>query len=147
VIPQCLGGGNAAQIPQGFEGIKVAGSYTIDTTDPDHQLFQAAMKKWGKGEFTGTAPTGWQAILGLARALSGLTGEVTRETVNTAIKTMQPQDIPLGVGGKFQCDGKQIQLGPNVCSKSGLIGDGDKDGNVRNFKLVEVDDLLKLPSS
>ncbi|WP_109524573.1 ABC transporter substrate-binding protein [Nocardia aurea] len=149
-VAQCLGDETAAtSIPGGYAGLLVATQFSVDPTQNDTKLFDAVIDKYTNDKIkTGTAPTGFQSVLGFARAMTGIQGEVTRATVSAHLSTMSvPQPMPLGAGATFQCGNKVIAIAPNICAKDGLLGRAQEDGTVVDVKTVDVSPLLKPPTA
>lgn len=149
VIGQCIGDETAAaQIPGGYEGLVVAPMYSLDPSAQDTKIFHAVIDKYTSGKVkTGTAPAGFQAMLGFARAMAGYQGPVSRVNVNAYLAAMpKAQPIPLGAGATFQCGRKFVALTPSICAKESLVGRAKADGTVTDIKVVDVSGLLKLPS-
>ncbi|MCU1346627.1 MAG: putative branched-chain amino acid transport system [Acidimicrobiia bacterium] len=148
VIAQCITSTSAAGIPGGYKGMQETTVYSTDPSDAENKLYKAAMDKYAKGTdpyANGVTSGGWAVVLGLARGLQGLIGDVTPATVKATLASMPPTPVPLGGGVTFQCTGKQIAITPAVCSTGALQATlnqaGQPDGG---FKPLDVVDLLKL---
>ena len=145
IIPQCM---DAAlrESATNLEGVEMT---TFTTTDPDSeefQLYDAVMETYADANVDrgGTAPSGYQAVLGFARAMAGLTGEVTPETVQAALAAMPPTPMPLADGITYQCNGQQVSLGPNICSTDVLQTELDAEGNAKEYTVLEGASVLDL---
>jgi branched-chain amino acid transport system substrate-binding protein len=128
-----------------LEGIEVVAGTSFDHDDEEYQLFTAVMEKFASKEVQvngGPAVNGYSAMLALARGTSGLEGEVTRDTVRTAISTMTAQLKPVGGGLEFRCNGPD-KTQTSVCSSGGLVATLDKDGQYTNWEVVDGSKLLK----
>jgi branched-chain amino acid transport system substrate-binding protein len=122
---------------------------TTATSDPDseqYQQYQAVMQTFAGEDAVlgGTAPQSYQVVLAFARAMEGVTGEVTPEVVREALTAMPLTELPLGDGIMFQCNGQQVAITPNICSKDVLQTTLNADGEPGEFTLLEGGDLLDL---
>ncbi|WP_406274301.1 ABC transporter substrate-binding protein [Nocardia sp. NBC_00881] len=148
VIGQCIGDETtAAQIPGGYADLLVAPQSATDPSAQDTKIYDAVIDKYTDGKLkTATAPTGYQAVLGFARAMTGFQGEATRQNITAYLGAMpSPQPMPLGAGITFQCGSKVVAIAPNICAKEGLLGTAEEDGTVVDIKAVDVTGLLKPP--
>jgi branched-chain amino acid transport system substrate-binding protein len=144
LISQCIDDAVLDQATN-LEGVAVT---TFATTDPDsgeHRLYRAVMSTFAgdDADLGGVAPSGYQAVLGLARAMSGLTGDVTPDSVEAAFAAMGPTPMPLADGITYQCDGEQVALAPNVCSTDVLSTTLDASGNATTYDILPGADLLE----
>lgn len=120
---------------------------TFATTDPgseEFHLYEAVMATYA-GESVdrgGVAPSGYQAVLGFARAMAELEGDVTPDSIEAALAAMPPTPMPLADGITFQCDGQQVELAPNVCSTDVLRTELDAEGNATDYSIMEGAPLL-----
>jgi branched-chain amino acid transport system substrate-binding protein len=115
---------------------------TFATTDPDSdefQLYNAVMDTYADpdAERGGVAPGGYQTVVGFARAMDGLTGDVTAESVQSAFASMQPTPMPLADGITYQCDRHQVSLAPSICSTDALWTELDADGNGTDYHVLD----------
>ncbi|MGO4256402.1 ABC transporter substrate-binding protein [Marmoricola sp. RAF53] len=148
VVGQCIGDSAlASQIPGGYDGLLVSTETSTDPGQEETKVFDAVIDKYTDAKIkTGTAPTGYQVVLGFARALSGMTGTIDRRTVAAYLGAMpSPQPMPLGAGSTFQCGSKPVAIAPNICSPEGMVGIARADGALTDVKSVDVTDLLQLP--
>jgi branched-chain amino acid transport system substrate-binding protein len=128
-----------------LEGIQVVAGTSFDHDDAEYQLFTAVMEKFASKDVQvdgGPAVNGYSAMLALARATSGLKGEVTRDTVRTAITTMTAQLKPVGGGLEFRCNGPDKSQ-TSVCSSGGLVATLDKEGQYTDWEAVDGSAILK----
>jgi branched-chain amino acid transport system substrate-binding protein len=65
---------------------------------------------------TGETVDGYQGMLGLVRAVAGLTGTPTPASITAAIKAAKNVPLPAGGGINFTCNGKALARLPSVCS-------------------------------
>jgi branched-chain amino acid transport system substrate-binding protein len=146
VISQCVSPSGVSSIPGGYSGMKEATVTSSDPADPDVKLFKAVMSTYAPGaQIVDTTPGAFSTVLGFAHAMSGLTGDVTPASVQTAFQTMSPQPLPLSGGATFQCNGKQISFAPAVCATGVLEATLDTSGSTTGgFKPLDVSSLLKL---
>ena len=148
LITQCIGDDEIGeQIPGGYADMPIAASRTLDPTNEDVQIFQAALEKYnGKGTEEGASA--YVGLLGLQRALEGIEGEITRETIAARLSAMpEPLPLPLGAGVTFQCGTKPIPITPNICTKEGLVGKSEEDGTIVDLKPIDVGYLFVQPTT
>jgi branched-chain amino acid transport system substrate-binding protein len=148
LISQCLASGSAAGIPGGYTGATEVTVATTDPTDPDVQLYEAAMKQWAPGTApfaNGVTQGGFATVLAFARAMKGLTLPATSANIEAAFKSMPATPLPFGGGGTFQCNGTVVAIVPDVCSAGALSVSLDASGNPSgSFTPLDVASLLKL---
>jgi branched-chain amino acid transport system substrate-binding protein len=122
---------------------------TASSTDPaTHEvaLFNAVMAAYAHGTSltTTSAQGGYAVVLGFARAMTGISGAITPDTVlNTAV-AMKPQPLPLAKGLTFQCTQKQVSFAAAICSTGYLATTLDSRGNPTKYKPIDLSALLKL---
>jgi branched-chain amino acid transport system substrate-binding protein len=128
-----------------LEGIQIVAGTSFDHEDAEYQLFAEVMEKFASKEVQmdgGAAVNGYSAMLAFARATSGLEGDVTRDTVRTAITTMTAQLKPVGGGLEFRCNAPDKSQ-TSVCSAGGLVATLDKEGQYINWEPVDGSAILK----
>jgi len=148
VIAQCISATSAASIPGGYAGVKLVTEATNAPTDADVKIYTAAMAKYSPDTppFVNGVTQGAFAVLwAFARATSGITGDVTSTSVETAFTTATAQPLPFGGGTTFQCTGTQVAITPSVCSTGALEATLDQSGNpTGTFTPLDATALLKL---
>jgi branched-chain amino acid transport system substrate-binding protein len=103
--------------------------------DKEAQIYRAVMAKYAPETSTaGAAVNGYQSMLGFIRAAGGVQGDVTAESVVTAISSAKDVPVPVGHGATMTCDGKQFPGLTAICNASSLIGTLD-GGKVVSFEL------------
>lgn len=145
VIPQCFD----QSFLDNVTNLEGAIMLTTSTTDPDseeYQLYRAAMTTYGGDDIDlgATAPQAYQAVVGFARAMEGLDGDVTPASVEKALLEMPPTPMPLADGLTFQCDRKQVSIAPNICSLDVLQTTLDADGKAGEFTVLAGAEVLDL---
>ena len=148
LIAQCISSGSSAGIPGGYAGDIVITVASTAATDPDVQLYKAAMKEWAPGTdpfANGVTQGGFATVLAFARSMKGLTLPATSASIEAAFASMAPTPLPFGGGGTIQCDGKQVSITPAICSAGALSASLDAQGNpTGSFTPLDVSSLLKL---
>lgn len=145
VIPGCINS-STAKLAGSLAGIKVITPNSNDPTTAEFKLYAAVMGTYAPGaDLGGLSPSGYQAVVGFARALAGLTGDVTRTSILTALKKMPSTPMPLADGITYKCDGQQVPIAPNICSTQVLVGTLTADGAVdsHGYSVLNVGNLLK----
>jgi branched-chain amino acid transport system substrate-binding protein len=129
-----------------LDGVKVIAGNSFDHDDAEYKLYAAVMEKFAskKVELDGAAPAanGFTVTLAFARAVAGLEGTATRESVRAAISSMSAQKLPIGGGLTFRCnqpDPTQI----SVCSTGALGTTLDANGEPAEYEVLDVSSLLK----
>jgi branched-chain amino acid transport system substrate-binding protein len=145
VIPQCI---DQALI-ESATNLEGALLTTYTTTAPDSeefQLYNAVMDTYADPdtERRGPAPGGYQAVVGFARAMDGLTGDVTAESIQSTFTGMEPTPMPLADGISYQCDGQQVAVVPAFCSTDILWTELDAEGNGTNYQVLDGASLPEL---
>jgi branched-chain amino acid transport system substrate-binding protein len=145
IIPQCIDDALLSSATN-LEGAIVTSFTTSDPDSEEFQLYEAVLDTYAGDDLDrgGTAPGGYQAVVGFARAMAGLQGEVTAESVQAALAAMPATPMPLADGITFRCDGKQVAIGPNFCSTDVLRTELDADGRPGPFSVVEGGPLLDI---
>ncbi|CAN5151374.1 ABC transporter substrate-binding protein [soil metagenome] len=150
VISQCLSDAGAKSIPGGYEGVRVVTTSDLDPSDDETKLFSAILEKYGDGAAESViSASGYSPMLGLINALNAAEiTDVSPAGVIAALRSAPPTTYPLGAGAKFQCNGEQMAISPNVCTADGILASATADGKLENYELVPADaDLYSLPSS
>lgn len=145
IIPHCIDE-SLTESASNLEGVFLT---TMNTTDPDseeYQLYDAVLEQFGgeDAERGGVAPSGYQAVVGFARAMEGLTGEVTPESIDAAFAAMPPTPMPLADGITYQCNRQQVEVAPNFCSTDVLWTELDAEGNGVDFQVLPGADLTEM---
>ncbi|HEY8545886.1 MAG TPA: ABC transporter substrate-binding protein [Acidimicrobiales bacterium] len=92
---------------------------------------------------TGVA-AGTGAVMNLVRAMEGLTGEVTKDTVMAQMQAAADVPLWLADGQTFTCDGSAVAMMPNVCSVGFYIGTLTAEGGVEDPVPVDPTSLFEL---
>jgi branched-chain amino acid transport system substrate-binding protein len=118
----CLNTSTLTALGSAMNGVRIFGRSDTQSDDPEAQLYRYVMAKYyPKDSPSGDAVTGYQGMLGLARALSTLTGDPTAATITTAIKAAANVPLPAGAGLAFTCDGKAMAGLPSNCSAADVV--------------------------
>jgi branched-chain amino acid transport system substrate-binding protein len=146
-IDRCLDKAGAASINGGYAGLTIFTSANLDPAQQETKLFHQIMDMNGV-TVDPDATVAYQAMSAFFRAgdASGDLKDFTPAGLMTAIRAMPPVDIPLGGGGKFQCDGNAISLSKAFCSTQGIVAKADKDGNLSDFQTITDPDVYKFPT-
>lgn len=146
-IDRCLDKASAASIPGGFKGMTVFTPASLDPAADDTKLYDAILRKYSPGVTSNANySTGYQAMMGLIRALNQApVTDFTSAGFVAAIKAAKAVPIPLGGGGTFTCDGKQIFVSPAICSSGGITADATADGGVENFSAISDPTIYNPP--
>ena len=149
-ISQCLSDAGASTIPGGYAGIQVLSASDLDPENPETKLFDAVMARYGDGgQASIHGAQGYSPMLGFIRALNAAkVSGTTPAAIDAAIKSAPPTLYPLGAGGAFQCNGKQMAIAPNVCSSTGIMATAKADGTLSDYQLIPSDpELYSLPAA
>lgn len=147
-LSQCLSPAGAKTIPGGYAGVKVVTTSDLDPANPETKLFNAVVAKYGGGA-TLVGAQGYSPMLGLINALNAAkVTDVSPAGIAAGLKSAPATTYPLAAGAKFQCDGKQMPMSPNICSSDGILADAQADGTLTNYQLIPADPkLYSLPSA
>ena len=128
----CLNTSTLTAVGSAMNGVRVFGRSDTQSDNPEAQLYRYVMTKYyPTANPTGDTVTGYQGMLGLVRAVSGLTGDPTPATITAAIKATKNASLPAGAGLTFTCNGKQFPGLPSNC------GAGDVVLTVQNGKATD----------
>jgi branched-chain amino acid transport system substrate-binding protein len=135
-------------------GDTLAGSYLATNSSgesADAEVYAGMLAKYAPDEDIDPDPivssgvsAGVSAVLNLVRAMQGLTGEVTKDTVMAQMKAAKDVPLWLADGQTFTCDGSAVSILPNVCSAGFFIGTLTADGQVEDPTPVDASALFKL---
>jgi branched-chain amino acid transport system substrate-binding protein len=145
VNPQCLGADMAENVSGGIDGVQVATTESLDASDPEVALYEAVLAQYAEEDIEphlSTTSGGYAIVVGFARAMSGLTGNVTPDTVRSSMASMSPQPLPLLDGQTFQCDRSLFTLTPAVCSSGIAIVTLDADGNPTDTEAFDTAPII-----
>jgi branched-chain amino acid transport system substrate-binding protein len=136
-------------------GDTLAGSY-LATNSPggeteDSAIYGAIVEKYAPDEDidpdpikSGGVVAGTGAVLNFVRAMEGLTGEVTKETVLAQMKAAKDVPLFLADGQTFTCDGTAIPLLKNICSATFFVGTLTAEGELEDAVSVDPSALFVL---
>jgi len=143
-ISQCVSAAGAQSIPGGYEGVQVATTADLDPANPETKLFNAVIAKYGDGgKPTLLGTQGYAPMLALINALNAAKiTDTSAAGVIAAIKSAPATTYPLAAGAKFQCNGKQMAISPNVCSSNGILASAKADGTLTDYQLIPADPTL-----
>ena len=135
-------------------GDVLAGSFLATVSSgqgEDTDIYGAITEKYAPDEDIDPDPqvsagiaAGTSAVLNLVRAMNGLTGDVTKETVMAQMKAAKDVPLWLADGQTFTCDGTAISIMPNVCSATFFVGKLDDKGLVQDAVPVDAASLFKM---
>ena len=145
IIPTCIDVGEQRR-PPGPEGV----DHARDQLDrPEAARGQALQRGDGQvrrqeGRQGHRAVSGYQSVVGFARAMEGLKGDLTPDSVKSTIAAMPPTPYPIADGLTFQCNKTQVSIAPNICSNSVLQTTLDAKGNGTKYTTLDGSTVLKL---
>jgi branched-chain amino acid transport system substrate-binding protein len=145
IIPQCIDGGANLDLPN-LAGSIVLGTTSTDPNDKEVQLYNAVMETYGDSSLEGnaTANNGYQAVVGFARAVAALTGDVTPASVKAAVEAAPPTPYPLAGGLTYQCNHTAVSIAPNICSNSALQTSLDAQGKGTTYTVLDGTKVLTI---
>src|SRR6266581_2894442 len=121
-ITSCLTTSATEALGSAMNGVKIFGASAPQADDAEAKLYQYVMAKWApKANSTGYTVTGYQSMLGLVRATSGLKGTATPASITAAIKATENVPLPAAAGLTFSCNGKALPSLPSVCSLGEVV--------------------------
>ena len=120
----------------GIEGVKVFSNADTESDDAESKLYRDIMAKYSpETDTSGYAVTGYQGMLALIRATAGLTGDVTPDTIITAVRGATDVVLPAGLGITFTCDGTAVTGIKGVCSNQRILSTV-KDGKLTGAEKI-----------
>jgi branched-chain amino acid transport system substrate-binding protein len=146
VIPNCLTGGAAEDLPN-LEGSVLLGTNSTDPDAPEVILYQAVLDEFADGDidpWDGGTLNGFQVVVALARALEGMTGDVTSATLTSTIEAAGPTPYPIADGLTFQCNHTAVTIAPNICTNSTLQTVLDAEGAGTEYTVLDGTAVLTL---
>jgi branched-chain amino acid transport system substrate-binding protein len=116
-ITACLSTSSVQSLGSAFNGVKIFGSSSPQSSDAEGRLYEYVMATYApKDDANGYTVVGYQSMLGLVRATASLTGTPTPASITAAIKAAKNVPLPAGGGISFTCDGKALPSLPSVCA-------------------------------
>jgi branched-chain amino acid transport system substrate-binding protein len=124
--------------PEVIEGMRFGSEAPVGAKKLDKSMkeYQKVLKKYAPEEVDPedmTAITVFQSFGALALGTKTLTGEVTPESVNEAMRNMDNEVLPASGGRIFRCNGKASAFGPSICSRSTVVAVLDSTGNPKKY--------------
>jgi len=121
-ITSCLTTAATQALGNAMNGVKIFGASAPQANDAEAKLYQYVMATWApKANPTGYTVTGYQSMLGLVRATTGLTGTATPASITAAIKASKDVPLPAAAGLTYTCNGKALPSLPSVCSLGEVV--------------------------
>jgi branched-chain amino acid transport system substrate-binding protein len=121
-ITSCLTTSATQALGNAMNGVKIFGASAPQANDSEAKLYQYVMAKYApSANPTGYTVTGYQSMLGLVRATTGLTGTATPASITAAIKAAKDVPLPAAAGLTFTCNGKALPSLPSVCSLGEVV--------------------------
>src|SRR3546814_7390987 len=122
-----------------------------DADSADAETYAAMIAKYAPDEDIDPDPVvsagvgaGVSSVIHLVRAMEGLTGDVTAETVLAQMKAAADVPLWMAEGQTFTCDGSTVAIMPTVCSVSFFVGPLTEDGEVENPVAVDATPLFEM---
>ncbi|MER5435192.1 ABC transporter substrate-binding protein [Streptomyces sp. NPDC002588] len=123
VVQSCVAPEVIEAVGAGMDGAQVFSGFDTASDDIEAQLYRQVMKRYSPDTPTqGYAAVGYQGVLGLVRALHGLTGEVTPKTIAAALRSAKDVPLPAGHGSTFTCDSSAVPGMKAACSAKVVTG-------------------------
>ncbi|MET7490008.1 ABC transporter substrate-binding protein [Streptomyces sp. NPDC005538] len=142
-VQSCVSPEVVDAVGAGMDGVQVFSSFDVASDDLEAQLYRQVMKEYSPDTPTqGYAAIGYQGVLGLVRALHGLTGTVTPKTITAALRSAKNVVLPAGHGITFSCDSKAVPGLPAACSAKEVTGTVSSDGKLGKMRLVDPSPLF-----
>ncbi|WP_426574617.1 ABC transporter substrate-binding protein [Aquihabitans sp. McL0605] len=108
--------------------------------DPSYQLYDAIMRQYTDSKAINDPITmsAYTTVSSFLTSLTDLKGKtIDKDTVNTAIKTMDEQEMPGTAGMKFRCGAGESKRYASVCSTQTLQAQLDSEGNPKSYTVGE----------
>lgn len=121
-IQACATPNVVSAVGDSINGTKIFTAAQTTGDDDEARLYHAVVDKYRPGtDTTGYAYVGYQGVLGLVRAATGLGEDTSPAAVATAIKSAKDVVLPAGGGLTFTCDGTANPMLKSVCSKGSIL--------------------------
>jgi branched-chain amino acid transport system substrate-binding protein len=141
-VQSCLAPEVVDAVGAGMNGLQVFSSFDVASDDIEAQLYRQVMKRYSPDTPTqGYAAIGYQGVLGLVRALHGLTGTVSSKTITAALRSAKGVVLPAGHGITFTCDSKAVPGLTAACSAKEVTGTVS-DGKLGKMRVVDPSPLF-----
>ncbi|MGW2048866.1 ABC transporter substrate-binding protein [Streptomyces sp. NPDC001858] len=123
LVQSCVAPEVVDAVGAGLDGAQVFSGFDSASDHMEAQLYRQVMKRYSPDTPTqGYAAVGYQGVLGLVRALHGLTGEVTPKTIAAALRSAKDVVLPVGHGSTFTCDSSAVPGMKSACSAKVISG-------------------------
>ncbi|OHV34956.1 branched-chain amino acid ABC transporter substrate-binding protein [Parafrankia colletiae] len=140
-ISNCLSDRTRMAVPGDFlEGMVLPAVVPIGTDNPSTRIYNAVATAYGSDIDTGRVAglTMFTLVAALEAAADGVSGDITSDSVVTAIKGMPETDVPGATGLRFRCNGKAVPATPALCVRGWLTTTLGSDGQPTDYKPVGV---------
>ena len=139
-IAQCITDATRTAVPADMlEGITVAATAPIETDNPSSRLYHAVIDTYGTDGIDTSRPAGmgmFTVLAALQVATESISGDVMRESVIAAIRSMPETELPGGGGLRFRCNGKAAPGAPAACVRGGLVATLNGEGRVSAYEVA-----------
>jgi branched-chain amino acid transport system substrate-binding protein len=135
-------------VPQVLSAVSITGAiepaYALPLGNAyEEKLYREVLTEYAPGtEPGGTAYVGYTTALGLVRAVAGMSGPVTTETITAALRASKNVPLPASSGTTFTCNGEQVPPFPAPCSDTVLMTRLDAQGNASLIETIAHADNL-----
>jgi branched-chain amino acid transport system substrate-binding protein len=148
VIGPCIDPTVVESLGPVLEGSFLATNVLAEGEDAD--LYAAMLESYAPDEDIDPDPivsagvaAGVSSVMNFVRAMSGLSGDVTQESVLAQMQAAVDVPLWLGDGQTFTCDGSATPIFPDICSASFFVGDLSADGQLQNAEPVDPAPLFE----
>jgi len=142
VIQPCIEADVIAAVPGAFDGALLPTSTVLVAGDEDFDRYAAVLAEYAPDLApVSDASVAYAVLVGLVRATESITGEVTAETIDAALRSAVDVPLPLSGGLTFTCDGTAISILISVCSAAAQVGTLDADGTPSDFVMIDASEL------
>jgi branched-chain amino acid transport system substrate-binding protein len=124
-------------------GAKLKGVYVSsatangDSNAPGIQQWNAIVDKYEVDADRDQSLPTFITVMSMRLALEGLTGEVSKQSINSTIRAMKAIPLPGGAGLLYRCNSKAVPILPAVCTNGNLVAQLNAKGEaVLPWKVV-----------
>jgi branched-chain amino acid transport system substrate-binding protein len=149
IVQQCIDPASVSAVPDGYKGVTITSVTDLADGQKEFELYRAVLTKFApevveKSLRAGIDMQGYAVVTAFARAMDGLTGDITAASVSTQLKTAKDVPTPLGSDSQtFNCGKPPVSMFKSICSVGVQTTDLTDKGAPTTYKPVDPTGLFK----